>query len=410
MNLPRDLKFQAYTKRQGRQTEHLLHSSSHRIIDFTAIEGVNPSEKSLKHYAGVYDPATGELTITEAKRMSIRSCVRQPEQAAEEETDRVAKTPVTGYSAHAALTHAFGTKKHKKVVASMAENAVLARGANDASNALSKALLSSIPEQELVEAAEATQANKPLPTPDLTTNEIDKVYPYSSLVFPEPPEKTLSQMPIQEWLDSIAKKTPIKCTSAYVAWNSTHVIRYALANPELETAKSKVQLLRYINILVDLARYFKSTKSEKLLPPVRVIAENIGLHKSIPQPLLKSIIEHFSPDWRGLTKNRKLLLQTTILASTLHIPPPSLTTGPGLLLCEPSEISQDLDLGQDEIGKLYKELGCKWEKGSDAELQRWGYVKKPWRPNFRPKFAKLRLPLEFPKSSRGQLLPSKKRR
>ncbi len=72
----------------------------------------------------------------------------------------------------------------------------------------------------------------------------------------------------------------------------------------------------------------------------------------------------------------------------------------------------------DEVNKLYRELGCKLESMSEAELKKHGWnkiapaqkvdeetgkvVKMP-----KAKFAKLRFPIEFPKISTGR--PEKRR-
>lgn len=55
----------------------MLHSSTHAKIDFTAREGESEVDRVLKHYVGVYDPETGELQVVEARKMVVRSCLRQ---------------------------------------------------------------------------------------------------------------------------------------------------------------------------------------------------------------------------------------------------------------------------------------------------------------------------------------------
>lgn len=90
------ISFQPYTKprangpqRPGRSgaiatTEVLLHSSAHPKMDYTVRE-----EDSLqKHYVGVYDPATGKLEVTEARKMEVRAAVRE-HQATEDQVHQV---------------------------------------------------------------------------------------------------------------------------------------------------------------------------------------------------------------------------------------------------------------------------------------------------------------------------------
>jgi DNA-directed RNA polymerase I subunit RPA49 len=57
----------------------LLHSSNHPMIDYTATEDADPIGKYLKHYAAIYDPVSGQLQVTEAKKMTVRASVRQQE-------------------------------------------------------------------------------------------------------------------------------------------------------------------------------------------------------------------------------------------------------------------------------------------------------------------------------------------
>jgi DNA-directed RNA polymerase I subunit RPA49 len=46
-------------------------------LDYTAKEeGPGGRESHLKHYIGVFDPKTGELSVVEAKKMAIRGVVR----------------------------------------------------------------------------------------------------------------------------------------------------------------------------------------------------------------------------------------------------------------------------------------------------------------------------------------------
>jgi hypothetical protein len=55
----------------------LLHSTSHRSIDYTAKEDrPSGSRPLLKHYIGVFDPKTGKMEIIESKKMVVRGTVR----------------------------------------------------------------------------------------------------------------------------------------------------------------------------------------------------------------------------------------------------------------------------------------------------------------------------------------------
>jgi DNA-directed RNA polymerase I subunit RPA49 len=376
------------------------------MIDYTATEDANPTEKHLKHYVAVYDPTYGQLQVTDAKKMSVRSSVRQQEPS-HDEGDSPDMKPTTNYSSRAALTHAFGTKKSKKAVQSVAENRLLSQGADNPNSPISNALLSSMPAREGVDRlmdspTSVIQANKPLPVPDLTTNDITKFYPLSSLVFPAPASETLSKMPVEEWKDSIERKKPISLNSRFVAVNSTHVIKAAIANPENNDVHNTMQILRYLLVLIELARQLPTFRSDKRLPPPE--KWTLWFSGSIPQSLLQKIIQKFCPNGMGPSQYNMTLLRTTILALTLHIPPPSGNSETGILATQPYDIQQDLNLNPEDVRKLYRELGCRWESATDVELERWGLkkLKKTKEMPQAPKFAKLRFPVEFPKPSRGQ--------
>ena len=400
------LNFEAFVKREGRNQELLLHSSNHPMIDYTATEDAEPSGKYLKDYVAVYDPVSGQLQLTEAKKMNARSSVRQ-QSPVQEGGDSPTIKPTTNYSSRAALTHAFGNKKSKKAVQSVAENRLLSQSVEKPNSPISSALLSSMPAREPADqstsySAAAIQANKPLPVPNLITDDITQFYPLSSLVFPAPASETLSKMPLDEWRASVENKQPIASSSRFVTINSTHVTKAVNANPGNTDVIQTAQILRYTLMLIELARNVSKIHSEKRLPPPD--EWKTWFSNSIPQPLLKGIIEKFCPNGMGPSKNNMTLLRTTILALTLHIPPPSGKFASGVLATQPYDIQVDLRMQVDEVRHLYRELGCRWELATDAELELWGYRKlqTPKETGQAPRFAKLKLPVEFPKMSRGK--------
>lgn len=94
IEIPDNLAFQPYQPREGSRPksskskhagdkELLLHSTSHRSLDYTAKEegqrGTNPL---VNHYVGIYDPKTGKLEVVEAKRMVVRGMVRDKQASA----------------------------------------------------------------------------------------------------------------------------------------------------------------------------------------------------------------------------------------------------------------------------------------------------------------------------------------
>lgn len=86
----KDATFNSYSKQPAKRPRHrnddlLLHSTSHRTLDYTARENKpKDGQPLLKHYIGVFDPATGDLQLVEAKKMVVRGAVRA-QQATEDE-------------------------------------------------------------------------------------------------------------------------------------------------------------------------------------------------------------------------------------------------------------------------------------------------------------------------------------
>ena len=91
LDLPTSVPLQAYKKPRittgprststGRSTlsesELLLHCSAHPKLDYTAREeSSGEADDLLRHYVGVYDPATGDIQIVPARKVTVRGTLR----------------------------------------------------------------------------------------------------------------------------------------------------------------------------------------------------------------------------------------------------------------------------------------------------------------------------------------------
>lgn len=420
ITLPTDIKFKSFSNKN--QSDLLLHSTSHPTIDYTAVENKtsNAAERHIRHYLAVFDPVSNELKVTEAKKMTVRNSVRQLEQAREDDEEPTSSFPPPTPSSRAALTEAFGTKKSKKAVASIAENRLLARGGDDADNPISNAILSTIKDEDglsfsdvanSVEAEAASRSNKPLPHADLSATEIRHVYPLSALVFPAPSRTTLSQMPIAYWRDSIKAKKAVESRSRFIANRVSYLTQAYLANPTDEQPLRALQILRYIYLLIEIHNYISRLPQRRTIPPPEKWPPTAISDTSLSTIFLGKLIAHFLPTSQPTT-HAKTLLQTTILALTLHIPPPKFQPESKVLSTDPTDIALDLALQSAEVSKLFRELGCKMESMTDAELRAVGWDKIKARRVVgddgkditlpRPKWAKLKFPVQFPKVSTGR--------
>lgn len=424
MTIPSDLKFTSFSKKDAvGKSSLLLHSSEHPTIDYVGTESaqIEATEKGIKHYIAVFDPASGSLNVVEAKKMTVRSCVRVPDQESEDEDGegRVPKTP-----SRAALTEAFGTKKSKRAVASMAENRLLARDADNAGDPVTAAILETIDDgsedsdDSGISAPSAVRAHKPLPQVDTTAEYVTEVYPLSQLVHPAPYQTTLSQMPLGFWKDCLKKNKAVPTTLRFVATHVTHLGQRHLKEPNNAEVLQKLQLLRYIQLLVEIHKFISHQSRHKPLTAVERWPHGTTSDSSLSSAFKERILDYFFPTSVANGPGRTLLT-STILALTLMIPPPIWTPGvaPKYLFTEPTEITLDLALPQTEIHKLFRELGCRFETMTENELKKFGWEKvTPTQQSGedgkraktpRPKFAKLKFPVEFPKVSSGR--PEKRR-
>ena len=344
--------------------------------------------------------------------MTIRNVVRQFDTG--EDTDQES-APAPGYASRAALTEAFGTKKSKKAAQSIAENRLLARGGADDVDPLSQAIAATVKEED-DEPSSSPQLTKPLPQADIDTTDIREVYSLSMLVIPQ--SETLKSMPLQKWRQTMSSKKQVSVAFRYVANRIGYLMPAHIAAPDDEDYLRHLQVLRYIYLLLDIHKFAARHSPKKPMPfPDQWPEDTIS--GTIASTTLRALCKHFFPE-RKSTRFSITLLRTTILALTLHIPPPSFITGNDTLVTEPTDISLDLGVDKAEVIKLYRELGSKVESATDTQLERWGLLKLYTQPKVdeegkaikvsKPRFARLTFPITFVKVSQGRSLAGQSRR
>ncbi|PGH23438.1 hypothetical protein AJ80_02548 [Polytolypa hystricis UAMH7299] len=392
-------------------SELLLHSSSHPKLDFTGKEGENELDSLWSHYVAIYDADSGTMQIMEARKMTVRGCVRQISPVVEEEETDDEGAAKTRWSQRTALTEAFGTKQARKSVQSIAENALIASSSNPSGTPTTaeSALLSSMPNDKAQlsaqkSAAAEIQAAKPLPQPDLSATHPVGVYTLESLI----PNglSTLRALPIHDWQDAVNAGEPVLTSSRFVSNRIESVVGGG--------NKTTIQLLRYIWILIEFSRCLKSAGrgsnsagpgSRKL--PARdelrtVLSATLGTTGKaalLPDSFLDSLRRKFAPQGSFLSKTDITFLHTTICALTLHIPPAAGNNTATELATDPSDLRDDLRLENKDALQYFRELGCRVDKIRESEFVKWGVKTKAEAAAKR--VARLRLPVEFPRLSRG---------
>jgi DNA-directed RNA polymerase I subunit RPA49 len=260
-SIPKNITFKAYqnhAKSRGDDrdgdSELLLHSSTHPRLDYKGQEESSGNgEKLLKHYAAVFDPAAGKLTVTEVPHVTIRSTLRPSQEELDEANERAEKKTMT--SLRQTLGMEFGTKKAKKAIASLTENAITPhKGANGASaagvrqDALTEAMLdnlatttASIPTREDKQAT--IDSAHPRPTPNLDAIRPSEAYPLKDLVSDE----DLSKLAVKDWQDTLAAGEKIQTTMRYVAFR-------------LDALNGKTKMLKVMKYLYTLLNFYIALK------------------------------------------------------------------------------------------------------------------------------------------------------
>jgi DNA-directed RNA polymerase I subunit RPA49 len=183
-------------------------------------------------------------------------------------------------------------------------------------------------------------------------------------------------------------------------------------------------------MLLELARSLKSMGRDKgsgpgskRLPPRdelrRILSSTSGTTKGkdgsessenlVPDSVVDAVRRRFAPSGGFLSKHDLTLLHTTICALSLHIPPQPAKDGgssslggnsPNELATDPSDLRDDLRLDPSTVQQYFRELGCRVDRPREAEFKKWN-IKGGRAEAQARRVARLRIPVEFPKVSRG---------
>lgn len=397
--LPESLLFNSYTRPQKTSTkkarsakppqELLLHSSAHRTLDYTGKEdGPKDAGSSLRHYIGVFDPATGQLQVVEGRKMVVRGSVRSQQASAEAmgewadkkvtctvpmlDTAQTADLPQTAMDLKNDLGETFGTKKAKKAILALTENAISPRkraGGSDAKPAAldagSLALMESLKETTANMASReelqaAVDMAKPVPKGHLDADEIQNVYVPEEIIGAE----VLTSIPVRDWQQAANTKQPLQVYSRFVAHRVNRIADH-------EDALQRLRLLRYLYWVIlywHSARPGRERGTKQAPPKDKLKADMDGA----PDGVLENIRRKFT-DNGVLRKFHVDLLMThcCVFASILD----------GFEV-NTLDLREDLKLEQKELNQYFMEIGARVsvQKSEDKT----GHI------------AKLSLPLRFP--------------
>ncbi|QDS69982.1 hypothetical protein FKW77_003061 [Venturia effusa] len=382
-SLPRDLVFKAYKKSaksradEDVQSEILLHSSTHPRLDYKGLEeGSGDGEKLLRHYAAVFDPTAGKLTVVQVPHVTIRSTLRPSQEELDQAAVREQKRQTMG-SLRQTLGMEFGTKKAKKAIASLTENAITPQRGNapagSRQSALTEAVLDNLAATTaLIPTREAKQATidsaHPRPKPNLDAIRPSEAYALKDLVSDE----DLSKLAVKDWEDALAAGQKIETNMRFVAFR-------------LDALSGKTKMLKVMKYLYILLNFYIALKpmrgGGKKLPTREDLKKATGADSAILDGIRRTFAQGSElPKWHL----DKLILH--ICALTLHIDDFATDT---------HNIREDLRLEPQQMNQYYMELGCKVAPPSERERAKFGLKSKAEGQGH--SVAKLLIPLVWPK-------------
>ncbi|KKY33819.1 putative rna polymerase i-like protein [Diaporthe ampelina] len=323
----------------------------------------------MKHYIGLFDPVSGQLQMVEAKKMVIRGSVRA--QQAPQEDMQSRKLAQTTMNLKADLGQTFGTKKAKKALAAITENAISPRKAQggDAPQALDasdKALMATIKDVTMSVATKedlqnAMDAAKPVPRGNYEAEEIQDVYRPEQLIGKD----ILELIQVNDWAGAVRNNEDIQLRSRFVAHRINRI-------GSGESAVLRLRVLRYLYFLVLL--YLTSKKgrdrgTKEVLKKDKLTEELAPA----PPPVVEHIRRRFSDG--GIMRKQHIDLLAThccVFACILD----NFETNTW-------DLKEDLGLDQKQMTQYFMEIGATIKK-----------VKAEGRQDC---IARLKLPLVFPK-------------
>lgn len=274
------------------------------------------------------------------------------------------------------LGQTFGTKKAKKAIQSVAENAIGTRKRNadgswiteelkDGDRVLMKDMAkftSTMATREELQAA--VDKAKPVPRGNFEAQEIQDVYVPSKIVGAD----VLASIPVRDWQQAAKAGEEINVYSRYVAQRvATVAIR--------DDALDHLRLLRYLYWLIlyiQAARPGKERNTKRQLPRDRLKEMMDGA----PDTIIQHIRQRFS-DNGTIRKFHNDLLMTHCCAFACILDNYEVDT---------LDMREDLKLEQKQMSQYFTEIGARIKVVKDDDKTKY--------------FAKLMLPLQFPNSVR----------
>ena len=241
-----------------------------------------------------------------------------------------------------------------------------------------------MPQSATIATAEVLQAlvddAKPRPKPNTETEVLADVYPIEDLVG----TATLEVISVNPWIDKVEAGEDVRTHSRFV---SRRLVRTVKSKDVL-----KIKALRYLLLLLDWHTALKPGGREgKKLPSNKDDLRNaVSTSGPISSAVMDNVRRQFARDGATLNKWAIDYLMTHICALALHVDDFS---------TDVYDLREDLKLEMKDVREYFAELGCKLSAPTEAERERHGWSKADAAVH---RIAKLRVPLQFPKTRLGR--------
>lgn len=275
------------------------------------------------------------------------------------------------------LGQTFGTKKAKKAIASLTENAI--SGPRDPNvkpkiDATAAAMLETMASTTADMASRAqlqmaADESKPRPKANLEATNIQEVYTVEELVGLE----ILKNVQVKEWQDAAKGNKNVETKSRYVA---NRLQRFASDPDNVQ----KTKLLRFLLALIDFYNVCKPARSARRVPDRSELREAMACQDSV----IESIRRKFSTS-SMMSKYQVDFLITHVCVIALMIENYEV---------DMFDLKDDLKLELKPMSQYFQEIGAKVgaAPAKEVNLNKWSKAQAA-----QHRYARLRLPLEFPK-------------
>ncbi|KAF1971799.1 DNA-directed RNA polymeras-like protein I 49 kDa polypeptide [Bimuria novae-zelandiae CBS 107.79] len=389
LKFPSQITFKPYKRSKilptGHISELLLQSSEHSRLDYSAREEKDgSSESNLRDYIGVYDPASGKMQLMPMKRVTVRSTLRSETEELQKKQARIEAAQSTFTAKRHALAAEFGSKRSRKAIEDMTQNAIQ-RGDATKDEGIAQNVLQGMADATDAmptskQLAAAVDESKPRPRANLDAEYPVDVYPIDVVVGKE----LMAMIEVSDWVSASEAGEGVVVTSRFVAMRITKLAKYK--------QYQKLKLLRFILLCIKLNDVAKPGKGPRRLPPKGKFEAAMG--EDVPEALANTIRRRFASENNDLPRWNIDNLITHACAAALIVDD---------FEVDVNDLKQDFKLENKDIKQYFAELGCRLSAPTEADRNKLKITKAESTSHT---IAKLKLPLQFPQLRRG---PPKRR-